>query len=86
MSIAHKVRSVERLFARLEIEINAFQKSSGLHCLAGCGKCCTKPDIDATPLEFLPYAFDLFLAGKADETLEKLKADYETAMAKCITK
>jgi hypothetical protein len=73
MSIARKVRSIERLYGRLDQEIKAFQSTSGLHCLSGCGHCCTKPDIDAAPLEFLPYAFDLFLKGQAEIMLEKLQ-------------
>ena len=73
MSIARKVRSVERLFGRLDQEIKAFQTTSGIHCLSGCGHCCTKPDIDATPLEFLPYAFDLFLRNQAEVMLERLR-------------
>ncbi len=73
MSIERKVRSVERLFDRLEQEITTFKSQSGLHCIAGCGKCCTKPDIDASPLEFLPWAFHLFLTGKAEEVLNELK-------------
>jgi hypothetical protein len=69
MAIEQKVRLVEKLFDRLEIEITAFQSETSLHCLTGCGKCCSKPDIDASPLEFLPWAFHLFLNGKAEETL-----------------
>lgn len=72
MSIQRKVRSVERLFDRLEQEITEFKLISNLHCISGCGKCCTKPDIDASPLEFLPWAFHLFLNGKAQEVLEEL--------------
>jgi Fe-S-cluster containining protein len=72
MSIARKVSAVERLFGKLDKEISGFQAETGLHCLAGCGKCCTKPDIDASPLEFLPYAFHLFLNHRADEVLQKL--------------
>ncbi|MEQ6121751.1 YkgJ family cysteine cluster protein [Reichenbachiella sp. MALMAid0571] len=75
MSIIRKVRSVERLFGRLELEITEFKAQTGLFCVSGCGKCCTKPDIDATPLEFLPYAFYLFLNGKAQETLETLEEE-----------
>jgi len=74
MSIARKVKSVERLFAQLDKQIATFQSHTRLHCLAGCGHCCTKPDIDASPLEFLPFAFDLFLKGQAESTLEKLHA------------
>lgn len=60
MSIESKVRLVELLFDRLENEITDFKLQTNLHCLSGCGKCCTKPDIDASPLEFLPWAFHLF--------------------------
>ncbi|MDA6070682.1 YkgJ family cysteine cluster protein [Flavobacterium sp. AC] len=69
MAIEDKVRQVEELFDRLEIEITAFQSETHLYCNAGCGKCCTTPNIDASPLEFLPWAFHLFLNGKAEETL-----------------
>jgi len=72
MSIESKVKLVEQLFQKLEHEIEHFQSESKLHCILGCGKCCTTPDIDASPLEFLPWAFHLFLNGKAEETLEEL--------------
>lgn len=72
MSIENKVRQVEQLFDKLDIELSLFQSKTSLHCIAGCGKCCTTPSIDASPLEFLPWAFDLFLNHKAEEMLEEL--------------
>lgn len=72
MAIEHKVRLVEELFDKLELEIKAFQTETHLHCNAGCGKCCSTPNIDASPLEFLPWAFHLFLNGQAEETLAVL--------------
>jgi Fe-S-cluster containining protein len=74
MSIAHRVILVEALFAKLELEIALFQESSTLGCVAGCGKCCTNPEIDASPLEFLPWAFHLFLNGNAENVLLTLKS------------
>ncbi|OXG00807.1 putative zinc- or iron-chelating protein [Flavobacterium araucananum] len=73
MAIEDKVRQVEALFDRLEIEITAFKTQTQLYCNTGCGKCCTTPNIDASPLEFLPWAFHLFLNGKAEETLASLR-------------
>jgi hypothetical protein len=72
MAIEQKVRLVEALFDRLEIEISAFKTQTHLFCNAGCGKCCSTPNIDASPLEFLPWAFHLFLNGIAESTLEEL--------------
>lgn len=72
MAIELKVRLVEELFDRLDNEITNFKSETKLNCLSGCGKCCSKPDIDASPLEFLPWALHLFLNGKAEETLLEL--------------
>ena len=44
----------------------------------GCGKCCFKPDIEATILEFLPFALHLYSQEKAFEWLEKLKTTEST--------
>jgi Fe-S-cluster containining protein len=60
MSIYQKVRSVERVFNLLEKDIEKLKSKTSLHCLSGCGECCKKPDIEATVLEFLPYAYHLY--------------------------
>ncbi|MDV7138978.1 YkgJ family cysteine cluster protein [Maribacter sp. TH_r10] len=69
MSIEQRVQLVENLFLQLEQESTKFQQTSGIGCVSGCGKCCTYPDVEASPLEFLPWAFHLFLNGEAEETL-----------------
>jgi Fe-S-cluster containining protein len=74
MSIGRKARSVEALFRRLDHQIAAFQAQTTLHCLSGCGRCCTKPDIRASALEFLPLAYHLYREGKAAHTWTWLKA------------
>lgn len=72
MSIESKVRRIEHLFDCLDNEISQFQSQTRLHCISGCGKCCTKPDVEASPLEFLPWAFQLFLNKEAEITLAEL--------------
>ena len=73
MSIERKVQLVEQLFYQLEEEGERFRKESGIGCVSGCGKCCTYPDVQASPLEFLPWAFHLFLNGEAENTLTTLE-------------
>jgi uncharacterized protein len=73
MTIEDKVRAVEEVLEKLDREISSFQQWSTLHCKAGCGKCCFKPDIEASALEFLPFAHHLFLTDKAFEWYENLK-------------
>ncbi len=72
MSIIRKVKALEKVFAALDQEINMLQTTSGLHCLAGCGKCCFKADIEATPLEFLPFAFHLLLTDRIEAVYQQL--------------
>ncbi|KAA1246884.1 YkgJ family cysteine cluster protein [Aquimarina sp. RZ0] len=72
MSIERKVRLVENLFSKLEQETAQFGQASGLSCVSGCGKCCTYPNVEASPIEFLPWAFHLFLNGEAEKTIIKL--------------
>ncbi|WP_291871272.1 YkgJ family cysteine cluster protein [Maribacter sp.] len=72
MSIEHKVLLVEKLFSQLDKESAQFTRSSGLGCVSGCGKCCTYADVEASPLEFLPWAFHLFLNNEAEKTLDIL--------------
>ena len=78
MSIERKVRLIEQLFGNLENEISTFKQQFDINCIAGCGKCCTKLDIEASPLEFLPWAFHLFLNGKAEEILNELQGRSST--------
>lgn len=73
MSIERKVQLVENLFSKLEQETAQFAQSSGLSCVSGCGKCCTYPNVEASPIEFLPWAFHLFLNGEAEKTIIQLK-------------
>jgi uncharacterized protein len=75
MSIVRKVKAVERLFDRLQIEQVEFQKKTGLGCLPGCGKCCHKSDIHATALEFLPLAMHYFMNDTALDVLQKLREE-----------
>lgn len=72
MTLEEKVHAVEQLFGQLDKETAEFQKTSGLACVTGCGKCCTFPSIEASPLEFLPWAFHLYLTGKAEKMWRRL--------------
>lgn len=74
MTLEEKIKAVESVFQTLDHEIAVFQQRSGLHCLPGCGKCCLKPDIEATVLEFMPFAYHLYRSGLALIWRDKLDA------------
>lgn len=68
-TLPEKVRSVKSLLKGLDREIEKLQRSSKLFCPAGCGKCCEKPAIMVTPLEFLPFALSVYDEGRQEEIL-----------------
>lgn len=74
VDLPEKVRATEEVFKKLDAEIASFQSWAGVHCKFGCGKCCFKPDIEATILEFLPFAHYLYLNELAFEWLDKIKS------------
>lgn len=74
VDLLEKILATEQVFQNLDNEISTFQTWSGMNCKFGCGKCCFKPDIEATILEFLPFAHHLYKEGVAFEWLENLKS------------
>lgn len=72
MSLSQKVQEIEEVFAVLDQEMSKFQGWSGLICKTGCGKCCNKADLEATVLEFLPFAHHLHLTNQLDEWRDRL--------------
>lgn len=78
MTLPEKVRAVEELFIRLDKDIASFQEWSGLHCVTGCGKCCFKPDIVATILEFIPFAHYLYKHSLAESWYTQLQSTQDT--------
>jgi Fe-S-cluster containining protein len=73
MLLINKIKAVKRLFRQVDKHVASFKKKSNLACLPICGECCTKRDIEATILEFLPAAYHLFLTQRYQNILEQLE-------------
>jgi uncharacterized protein len=72
MNLLEKSKAVEEIFQELEQESRQFHQEAGMGCLSGCGFCCANPEVPASPLEFLPLAFDLYEKGLADDIANQL--------------
>ncbi|WP_057936942.1 YkgJ family cysteine cluster protein [Algoriphagus resistens] len=82
MNLAEKSQAILNVFGELESETKQFVSESGLGCVSGCGFCCANPKVPASPLEFLPLAFDLYEKGLAESTLALL--DSKDDGASCV--
>jgi len=78
------VRSVFKVYENLDKQIENFSRISSLRCPDGCGVCCENPNVEATILEMLPLAQEIYLLGKENEILEALDARMERTDASCI--
>ena len=72
MLLSQKVQAIEEVISLLDQEMSKFRGWSGLSCKIGCGKCCDKPDIEATVLEFLPFAYHIYHLNQSVEWLARL--------------
>ena len=52
---------------------SAYQASTNLPCLEGCGRCCLNPEVDASTLEMIPIALKIYDDGKLDEWLDRVE-------------
>jgi Fe-S-cluster containining protein len=73
VNLEEKASAVDVVLKELDAEIQGFQDWSHLHCKFGCGKCCFKADIEATPLEFLPFAVEKCKSGEAESWLDQFE-------------
>lgn len=79
MNLTEKSQAALDVFVELESDTKQFVSESGLSCLSGCGFCCANPKVPASPLEFLPLAFDLYDKGQAESTLVLLESKEDGA-------
>ncbi len=68
------IPQIVALYDRIDTETAAFQTATGLNCPPGCGKCCENPEVEATVLEMMPLALELWRTGEAAEYLERLSS------------
>jgi Fe-S-cluster containining protein len=71
-------------YQEIDQRITRLVQATGFSCSAGCGSCCEKDSVEATVLECLPAARELFLMGEAakirDEILEREKRGDKTCV------
>lgn len=73
MQIEKNVRAVERIYAKIDKASKKFLDASGVGCPSGCSRCCHGKNVSASPLEFLPFAYRLYLSGTLDDRYWDLK-------------
>ncbi len=72
MRYSQLIDEVLTVYTGLDQHLTSVAKQNGLSCPQFCSRCCLKPDIEASPIEFLPLAAYLYKTNQVDEFLAKL--------------
>jgi uncharacterized protein len=65
-------KDVLSIYKNLDEAISTFQSATGLHCLSGCSTCCIDGDVEATVLEVLPLAKEIYSRKEEDAILSAI--------------
>jgi len=76
--LEHKIGALNRMYRRLDRHLSAFKRRSGLACVYGCGLCCRTGELNATVIEFLPSAYDLYQKGESNRILGQIADKKDT--------
>jgi Fe-S-cluster containining protein len=72
--LVQKIKAVVKILDEAEKQTSLFGLRNNITCIAGCGKCCITPNIEASPLEFLPAAYELYKQGRINEFYDRIVA------------
>jgi len=64
---------VLEVYRVLDAAVAGFSSRVGLSCPTGCGHCCLSEKVEATVLECIPLAFELFRTFQAELILKRLE-------------
>lgn len=67
------IEKVRGLYAEADQATGIFARASGIVCRSGCGDCCNDPGVEASPVEMLPIANELFKAGRLSQAYDRLE-------------
>lgn len=68
-------QAISAEFQRVSSEFSSFQSNNKLECFEGCGKCCFNSDVNCSPIELLPMAYDILDRGDA-EKIHEMASNY----------
>ncbi len=73
MNIREFAFNLQKLYEEMGQAFSTYQKTTGLNCMSGCGRCCLNPDVEASILEMLPLALRIYDEKNVNEWINRLE-------------
>jgi uncharacterized protein len=81
MSIYNDILSV---YKYLDDAVALFQSNAGMRCPSGCSICCIEGDVEATALELLPLAAEIYSRRQEDVIMAAILKSEEKEDSLCV--
>jgi uncharacterized protein len=75
---------VLNIYKRFDKAIASFQSATGLLCPSGCSTCCIEGDVEATVLEVLPLAMEIYSRKEEDAILSAILERQNAEDSLCV--
>lgn len=72
LPLYHRIQKIESLQKAADKEVKKGKNHTGLACLPHCAACCAYQDIEASPAEFLPFAWHAWRLGLLEQWFDEL--------------
>lgn len=73
MNIREFSLNLQKVYQEISDTFSFYQASTGWGCLAGCGRCCFHPEVEASLYEMIPMALRIYDEGHIEDWIEKLE-------------
>ena len=74
MNIREFSQNLSKLYEEMSDSFSAYQGKTGWSCPPGCGRCCMRDQVDASPFEMIPMALKIYDEGQLDVWLTRLES------------
>jgi Fe-S-cluster containining protein len=84
LHLPHLLRRIHGIYREYDRHIRSFQMATGIGCPDRCGICCQSRAVEATILECLPLACEVFKKGKEEEILLAIEEKTDQGDLSCV--
>jgi Fe-S-cluster containining protein len=84
LHLPHLMRRIHGIYREYDRHIRSFQMATGIRCPDRCGMCCQSRAVEATVLECLPLAYEVFNQAKEEEILMAIEEKTDRGDLSCV--
>lgn len=77
-------RVVLGIYEEIDQRIERLRRESGISCLPGCGSCCESRKVEATVLEALPLAQEVYRRKEEEAVFQRLREKEDDEDLRCL--